>query len=229
MRYGVLAFTVAVLSGSLLHAQTQTKPADDPFAKWEKSISQFEAKMAESKPKPGGTLFIGSSSIRLWKLDESFPELNAVNHGFGGSEIADSIHFFDRAIVPLAPATIILYAGDNDMAHGKSAEVVHADFRKFVKLVHGKFPKTRIGFVAIKPSIKRWNLSSDMKDANDRIAKTCEANSKLTYIDIWTPMLGDDGKPMPDLFAKDGLHLNPKGYKMWTGVVNKAMFSESAE
>jgi lysophospholipase L1-like esterase len=34
-------------------------------------------------------------------------------------------------------------------------------------------------------------------------------------------MLGADGKPMPDLFKKDGLHLNDKGYQIWTKVVKK--------
>ena len=32
-------------------------------------------------------------------------------------------------------------------------------------------------------------------------------------------MLGWDGKPRKDLFIEDGLHLSPKGYALWTVLV----------
>ena len=33
----------------------------------------------------------------------------------------------------------------------------------------------------------------------------------LTFIDVWDEMLTDDGKPNPDLYVDDGLHMNEKG------------------
>ena len=39
---------------------------------------------------------------------------------------------------------------------------------------------------------------------------------KRIFLNIWTPMLGDNGQPKPDLFLKDGLHLNAAGYELWT-------------
>ena len=38
----------------------------------------------------------------------------------------------------------------------------------------------------------------------------------LDFIDVFTPMLGNDGKPRPDLFVADKLHMNETGYKVWT-------------
>ena len=35
-------------------------------------------------------------------------------------------------------------------------------------------------------------------------------------MDVFTPMLGADGKPRPELFVEDGLHLTPEGYALWT-------------
>ena len=58
-----------------------------------------------------------------------------------------------------------------------------------------------------------------MNDANQRIQTFCNSSSKLDFIDIWTPMLGPDGKPIADLFVKDGLHLNQKGYQLWADTI----------
>ena len=199
-------------------AQEKTKQ-QNPHARWESAITKFEEQDKQNPPAKGGVLFVGSSSIRLWKLDESFPKLAAINRGFGGSEIADSTHFADRIILKHEPRLILLYAGDNDIAKGKSAETVTDDFRKFVKVVQTRLPKTRVVFIAIKPSIARWKLAGKNAKANAAILEICRKDDRLDYADIWKPMLGQDGKPSPGLFAKDGLHLNGKGYELWTSIV----------
>lgn len=188
--------------------------------RWEADIQKFEAEDARVRRRPNPTLFIGSSSIRRWDLNQSFPGKNMINRGFGGSEIADSIHFADRIVFPYAPIKIVLYAGDNDISRGKSAAQVVQDFGTFAKRVHAKLPKTEIIFIAIKPSLKRWGLVAQMRDANQQIKTLCEQHEWLVFADIDTPMIGDDGKPKPDLFAKDGLHLSPAGYALWKKVLS---------
>ncbi len=190
-----------------------------PFAKWDKAISAFEAQDQKSPPPKGAVLFVGSSSIRLWKLEKSFPHLPAINRGFGGSEIADSVHFADRIVLKYEPKTIVFYAGDNDIAHGKSPEQVAKDFQAFVKTVHEKLPKTKILFIAIKPSLARWKLAETIQKANNLIRAQCEKNEQLAFIDVWKPMLGDDGRPRAELFLKDGLHMNEKGYQIWASLI----------
>ncbi len=189
--------------------------------RWEKAIKAFEEKDRANPPKKGGILFIGSSSIRMWKTDKWFPGKGIINRGFGGSQIEDSIHFADRIVFPYAPKTIVLYAGDNDVAAGKSARTVYDDYVKFVTLVRTKLPETRIVFIAIKPSVSRWKLAPIMAEANALISEHAEETAGLEYADIWTPMLGEDGKPRADLLIKDGLHLNDDGYRMWTKIVGK--------
>lgn len=196
------------------------EPEDD-FARWEKAIAAFEASDKENPPPKGATLFVGSSSIRLWKLEDSFPNQKAINRGFGGSQIADSVHFADRIVLKHRPKTIVFYAGDNDIAKGKSPERVHGDFRQFVETVHKELPETKIVYIAIKPSLARWKLAETIKKANKLIEAECKKNRKLAFADVWDPMLTDDGKPRPELFAKDGLHLNEAGYKLWTSVIER--------
>ena len=188
--------------------------------RWESAMVAFEESDKENSPPKGGVLFVGSSSVRMWKtLAEDFPGQQTINRGFGGSEVSDSIHFADRIVLLHKPRLIVMYAGDNDISRGKTTKEVYADFKKFVKLIRKELPKTRIAFIAIKPSLKRWELSGEMKQANQRIKKRCDGSKMLDYLDIWTPMIGDDGKPRPELFAEDGLHLNEQGYALWTSVI----------
>ncbi|WP_339731457.1 SGNH/GDSL hydrolase family protein [uncultured Gimesia sp.] len=209
-----LSVTLALLCFVSQNGLAAEKQKHD-YDRWEKSISQFEKQDQKQGIKKNGVLFAGSSSVRLWDLDKYFPELKAINRGFGGSEIVDSTHFADRIILKHEPKLIFLYAGDNDLSRKKSPEEVASDFQKFVATVHKTLPQTKIVFIAVKPSLKRWNLAETIKKANQLIADQCANNCLLEYADVWKPMLGADGKPRPELFKSDGLHLNHAGYLVW--------------
>jgi lysophospholipase L1-like esterase len=195
----------------------------DPFAKWEKNIVAIEKRLAADPPRPGGVFFVGSSSIVQWNLNKWFPEKGYVNVGFGGSVIADSTHFASRIVTPFKPATIVFYAGDNDIAAGRKAAEVDADFRAFVAAVRKDNPACRVLYLPVKPSVARWKKFDEQTKANALVRAFCEKETGLVYVDIVAPMLRADGTPDPDLFVKDGLHLSPKGYEIWTAAVARAL------
>lgn len=213
-RRWLMAAAIGLTAAGLLRAEE--KPKEN---RWESRIRAFEAKDRENPPAKGGVVFIGSSSIVGWHLDECFPNLTAVNRGFGGSEIADSVHFADRILINYEPRVVVLYAGDNDIAHGKSPQQVLADYKAFVAKVQAALPKTRIVFVAIKPSLARWKLVDKMREANRLIREVTEGDPRQVFVDIDRPMIGPDGTPRKELFKPDGLHLNADGYKLWSDMV----------
>jgi lysophospholipase L1-like esterase len=159
----------------------------------------------------------------LWDLKKWFPGRDYVNVGFGGSVIAESTHFADRILTPYKPGTVVFYAGDNDIGGGRKPEQVADDFRAFVEIIRKDNPGCRVLFVAVKPSLARWKLFEVQRQANALVKAYCESGVGLEYLDVVTPMLGPDGTPLPELFVKDGLHLSPKGYELWTGLVGKAL------
>ncbi|MDF1851301.1 MAG: GDSL-type esterase/lipase family protein [Verrucomicrobiales bacterium] len=194
------------------------------FSKWEKSIAAFETRDKEIKPPKDCLLFVGSSSIRMWDLEESWPGQPVVNNGFGGSTLADSIHFFDRIIAPYQPKAVIIYAGDNDIKKGLSAEETLKDFETLSGKIRETFPGAQVLYIAIKPSQSRWEIWPEMKKANDLIAQECAEEKKLTFVDIAAPMLKDaEGAPDAKWFVEDGLHLSKFGYQAWTAAVNEAL------
>ena len=209
------ALCLAAVLLPLAHDTGPCRGDDAPdFSRWEKDIAAFEKQDMDAPPSADAVLFAGSSSIRLWDLKKSFPDVDVINRGFGGSHLADSTHFAPRIILKAAPRVIVFYAGDNDIAAGNTPEQVRDDFRAFAALVHKELPKTRIVFLSIKPSPARWGMADRQKEANGLIQAYCKDNDYLAYLDVATPMLGEDGKPREELLGKDGLHMNEKGYAL---------------
>jgi cephalosporin-C deacetylase-like acetyl esterase/lysophospholipase L1-like esterase len=223
----MLRLALAGLLLGVAHLFPSECQADDrpQSARWEKQIAAFEQKDRTSPPPKNAILFVGSSSIRLWDLGKSFPGLAVINRGFGGSQLADSVYYAPRIVLKYAPRMVILYAGDNDIAAGKRPEQVAQDFRTFVKVVHKVLPATRIVFLSIKPTILRWKLVEQMRTANRVIEAICKQDERLLYVDVATPLLDKDGKPLAEHFRRDGLHLNDKGYEVWTSVLRPIISS----
>jgi hypothetical protein len=192
--------------------------------RWESAIEEFEASDKTNPPPQNSILLVGSSSIRLWpNLQQAFPGHKVFKRGFGGSELSDSVTFADRIVIPYKPKIILLYAGDNDIAAGKSPEQIISDFKMFVQKVHVPLPQTYIGYIAIKPCPARENLLSKVKTTNRLIKAYAKRSDKLLFIDVFTPMLDKDGGLRPELFIRDGLHLNEKGYALWVSIIKPVL------
>ncbi|MEW4566076.1 SGNH/GDSL hydrolase family protein [Bremerella sp. JC770] len=185
------------------------------IAKWKGDMDKFAKKDQANPVKPGGVVFVGSSSIRMWDLDKSFPKLGGVNRGFGGSRLEDSVYYADRIILPYKPRTVVVYAGDNDVAAKYTPEQIHEDFQEFVATIREELPQTKILYIAVKPSLSRWKLIEEVRATNKLIAEECAKTENCEFIDIDGPMLGEDGKPRPELFKNDGLHMTDEGYAVW--------------
>lgn len=221
-------FFAAVLVLSVTSAGlAQSEPQDKhDSSRWTKAIADFEKQDKATPSAKNGILFVGSSSIRKWDTKQSFPELPVINRGFGGSQIADSVQNIETLVLKHKPKVVVMYAGDNDLNAGKSPERVFADFAEFVAILKKNLPETKLCFVAIKPSIKRWSMMDRIRTTNGLVESYCKLHQDLAYIDIVEPMLGKDGKPMPDLFVKDGLHLSQKGYDLWIKALKPTMLKQ---
>lgn len=196
------------------------RDAANDHAIWSRDIAAFEAADQAHPPAPGAVLFIGSSSIRFWTtLASDFPEVRTINRGFGGSEINDATFFADRIVAPYKPSAIVMYAGDNDIAAGDSPAFVLEEFQHFVRKARAVDPGVPIAFIAIKPSMARKALMPQIREANEKIRDWVAKQQGVTYLDIFNPMLGQDGQPQDKWFREDGLHMNRSGYELWIGIV----------
>ncbi|MEQ1903047.1 MAG: GDSL-type esterase/lipase family protein, partial [Pirellulaceae bacterium] len=166
-------------------ASAQSEPQDfHDSSRWKAEIAAFEQADQDQIPPENSILFVGSSSIRLWDLKRSFPSMVAINRGFGGSQLADSVQFIDRIVLKYKPLACVLYAGDNDLAAGKSPERVFADFAEFGAILQRHLPGTTLHYISIKPSPSRWKMVDRVRRTNELIRTYCELNDTLFFVDI---------------------------------------------
>ena len=202
----------------LSNARAETPAAASP---WDAEFAAFEATDAAHPPAAGGVVFAGSSSIRLWgDLETEFgPSTVVLKRGFGGSQLSDCVKNVDRLVTRYHPRTVLVYAGDNDLAAGATPAEVLGRFTAFVSGVRKQLPDARIAYISIKPSPSRAQLMPQIRATNALIREYATHEPNLSYVDVFTPMLDGEGQPRQELFREDALHLNSQGYSLWKTII----------
>jgi lysophospholipase L1-like esterase len=212
-----------LLVGALLScawaARAAPPPNADPVFPFSREIEAFAKANTTGPPVRDATLFLGSSSIRLWDIAGSFHDIGTVNRGFGGATTAHVLHYYKRLLPSVPPRSIIVYVGENDLAAGMSPDMVGRDILTLLKKLRVDYPRARIAFLSLKPSPIRWTLHPKMVQVNAAVAARAEAEG-FAYLDVGSALLAADGLPDASLFRPDGLHMNMRGYQRWTGLVD---------
>ena len=230
-RLALLALAVATLS---VRAETPSSPSavqPAPLAqadvhalahsRWQASLDAFAVGDRQQHPGDDGVLFVGSSTIRMWScLQQDFRQVPVIiNRGFGGSTMRDCNSLVRELVIQYKPRQVMVYAGDNDLAEGRTPGEVLGSLQNFVRKVHGALPGTRISYISIKPSPARFALLPQIRQANALIAGYVGTVPGMRYIDIFNPMLNAESLPRPELFGPDRLHLSDAGYRLWQSVI----------
>lgn len=204
------------------HDGATPSASGEASAPWyEREIRAYEDADSKGMPPPGGVLFVGSSSIRMWDtLAEDMSPAPVINRGFGGSKTDEVLAVFERVVAPYEPGVIVYYCGDNDLGTTNTDAWGAADgFIEFDRRARALWPEIEVIYIPIKASLARWSNWEAMELANSIVRAYCDSTPGATYADTVTPTLAADGTPDPAMFLGDGLHLSAAGYEAWTGVV----------
>ena len=128
-------------------------------------------------------------------------------------------HFFERLVAPLLPSALFVYAGDNDVGNGASADDVIDLNQSLLYKIDQHLPGIRIYLLSIKPSPFRRDQMDQINVINRSLEELAAARPNTQFVDIFSPMLRPDGEPDPALFSEDMLHMNAEGYARWTTVL----------
>ncbi|HEX5153165.1 MAG TPA: GDSL-type esterase/lipase family protein [Parafilimonas sp.] len=189
---------------------------------YEQDIQKLEKKSRKLEYEPE-MIFYGSSSITMWEnLYDDFAEYKPVNLGFGGSTLEACVYYFERVMKPFYPDYLVIYAGDNDLGDGKQPKQVLCFFEQLCSKVKNSFGDAMMFYISIKPSLSRWNINEQIKKTNQLIRQSIETDyPQAQFIDLYGNMLNEYGKPNPELFVADGLHLSSAGYALWKDILLK--------
>ncbi len=227
---GRTTLLIGIACASAIWAQDPMRKSFGDPARFEKTISAFEAADKLAPPPKGAILCTGSSSMRGWhhRIADDLAPLTVIARGFGGSNYYDVLHYADRVVLAYQPRAVLLYEGDNDVAAGIPAAQIHETFQALVARLRGRLPELRIYVIGAKPSIRRWQKWPQMVAANALVRATCDADPALTYIDVSASMMDAYGMPRAEIFVADSLHMNDAGYDAWTAAVAPVLLEGEA-
>lgn len=183
--------------------------AGPPPTRWEEELAAYAERDRAAPPAPGGICLVGSSNIRLWTtLADDFPGMNVVNRGVGGARLSELAEFASQLVAAAKPQAVVVSAGTNDVGAGATAAEVRDAFAKLVAKLRSATPDATIAFLAIAPSIKRWEQREAQAAANEAVRAFIEAKGdpRLRYLDANAAFLGGDGTPDPVAFVDDQQH-----------------------
>lgn len=166
------------------------------------------------------SVFTGSSSIRFWSsLEGDCSAQQVVNTGFGGSHMSDLLYFLEETVIRFKPIKIYIYEGDNDIVANKDPAEIIETAKQVVAKIQKSLPHAKVYFISAKPSPSRWEYKESYESLNQIFREYCDTHNDLYYIDVWSEMLDQNGRPMADIFIDDELHMNESGYKIWKRVI----------
>ncbi|WP_299684740.1 GDSL-type esterase/lipase family protein [uncultured Dokdonia sp.] len=166
------------------------------------------------------TVFTGSSSIRFWEqLQTDCNNTKVINTGFGGSHMSDLLYFLEETVLRFQPDHVYIYEGDNDIAAEKDLEDILKTAEQITAKILASNPKIKIHFMSAKPSPSRWKYKEKYLAFNSLLKTYCNSHKQLSYIDVWHPMLAKNGRPIPNIFISDSLHMNRQGYLLWKDII----------
>ncbi len=230
MRLRSVATAALLFAGVATMAAAQALPIDP--SRYEGAIQTFEAADRENMPPPGAIVVTGSSSIARWNdaMPADLSPLSVIPRGFGGSAMADVLHFVDRVVIAYRPRAVVIYEGDNDTGRFMvPPATIASELEQIIAAVHAELPETRVYVMSVKPSLARVAVWDKAQETNALYREVAAADERVHYIDVATPFLQADGTVMDDIFIDDGLHLNEKGNRIWASTIKAALMPLEAQ
>ena len=197
--------------------------------KWESSIDKLTKLNSKQTKDQEAILFIGSSSIRMWKsIQEDIRPYKSIRRGYGGARYTDLIHFTEQLVEPHDVKAVAVFVA-NDITGSKN-DLKPKEILRLVKYIVRSIRKTHINkpifFIETTPTSSRWKVWNQISYANDLISDFCSNNQNLFFINTRSFFISSNGEPNDDYFVGDRLHLNKKGYSLWGDII-KASFDKN--
>lgn len=224
----LVAFAILAWPAFQFYQEINKSASEDP-AVWEENIQALEERSAEQFAPGEAVVFVGSSSIRLWRtLAEDMAPIPVIQNGFGGAKLNDVVYYAERLVNNFNPRAVVVFAGTNDLHPGstKPPEVLLRSYQAFVSTVRDAQPDVPIYFIAITPSPLRWEVWELAQETNQLITQWSNSQPGLYVIDTGPALLNASGEPEPDNYLFDGLHLSDEGYSIWTSIIKPPLLRE---
>ncbi|MGD1699930.1 SGNH/GDSL hydrolase family protein [Dapis sp. BLCC M229] len=196
------------------------------YEQWVEQL-QREA-IAASNNRPDRLTVLVGDSLSLWFPSKLLPwDRNWLNQGISGETTAGllkRLYLFDST----RPETIFVMIGINDLVHGVDDWTILANQRRIIRQLRAVHPGSQIVVQSILPhsgEAATWEGRDRLVQlSNSRIRKINRSLKALAdgegafFLNLH-PLFTDAQGFLRSELSTDGLHLNDKGYQVWSTAI----------
>ncbi|MEZ0298559.1 MAG: GDSL-type esterase/lipase family protein [Candidatus Methylacidiphilales bacterium] len=177
----------------------------------------------------GAVVFVGDSLIGNWAqakvpTNKAFPQLKlVVNRGIGGDTSRGVLFRFQEDVLDLHPTAIVILVGTNDLsAHGKPEDTI-SNLTELIDAARKATPGIPLVLCTIPPrDVPKAPIDhSKLVELNERIATLGKEKENVAVLDLFSLLANSDGKPTPEFFRADQIHLSDAGYEKFAEAISK--------
>ncbi len=195
--------------------------------RYQKNIDNYIDENKKLDDKSCDILIFGSSSINKWdNIYIDLAPLKIIRRSYGGATIRDMIYNYDIIVRGYNPKSIVLYV-ENDISSEITIGAIYDLFRVFITKVKRDYPQIPFYIISLKPSPLREPLLNKIHILNSLLEDYAKVTEGVNYIDITKKMFDNSGDVRKDIFLEDKLHMNQKGYDIWTSILKPILIQNS--
>lgn len=189
-----------------------------------KRVAQFEKEAVVT----GQTIFLGNSITEGGSWAELTGDQGVINRGISGDITYTVLKRLDD-IIKRKPSKLFILIGINDISKDIPEAVIADNCRKIVQRIKMKSPETRIFLQSVLPINPTYPGFPQHYDKENQVIRTNEllrevaASTQSRFINLY-PLFLDDQQHLEKKFTYDGLHLNRKGYEIWSNFLKQNGF-----
>lgn len=182
---------------------------------------EVNSRLPAPNSKTPRVVFMGDSITDGWRLDEYFPGYDFVNRGISGQMTGQMLGRFQRDVIDLRPAAMVILAGTNDIGNAVPSEVIESNYESMFDLADKH--RIKVIVATVMP------VSDYAKDRGFRYIQTQRRSpSRIAALNVWLKQeaarrhykvvdyhaaMADNTGALRKEFSDDGLHPNAAGYR----------------
>ena len=220
----LIAFNFLLLSITAVNAQTVQWDSTYRPGKYVELVKKFKDDPKSKKDIVflGNSITAGTDWAKLLDLPQ------AKNRGISG-DITFGVLDRLQDVIDGKPSKVFIRIGINDISRNIPDSVILRNYKQMIARIRKGSKKTQIYFNTLLPvnsAFEKFKNHYGKDDhilyLNDEIRKFSAKN--ITVVDIY-PVFTDKDKHLRAELTKDGLHLIPAGYEVWSAFLKKSGYS----
>lgn len=149
------------------------------------------------------------------------------NVAVSGRPMSECVHLYGMRVAPLfvpggPPNVIVLHAGDNDIASGRTGAQTYAAFTAYVAAAHRQGWKVVISTELKRPDFSPQN-EAELEGYNDRVRGNKAGADAVVDLDTEPKFADPAFRTDPAVFSKDKIHPSDGGYAVLADMLTPAV------